>query len=95
MAGSDAVIYPNVGGRFTFSGATCDAIDAHLRRPLGSIRPSFTVRGGGIDAARVPHWVERYGSDTIFLLGGTQYAQQDLTGAARRLREAVRRHGDG
>jgi len=95
VAGSDAVIYPNVGGRFTFSGATCDAINAHLRRPLGPIKPSFPVPGGGIDAARVPHWVERYGSDTIFLVGGTLYAQPDLTRAARRLLEAVRRHGDG
>src|SRR3989441_1187312 len=31
VAGSDAVIYPNVGGRFTFSEATCAAINARLR----------------------------------------------------------------
>src|SRR2546425_3866691 len=70
VAGSDAVIYPNVGGRFTFSAATCAAINARLRGPLGRVAPAFPAPGGGIDAARVPHWIERYGADTIFLIGG-------------------------
>jgi len=86
------VIYPNVGGRFTFSEDTCVAINDHLRHPLGDVRPAFPVPAGGIDAARVPHWIGRYGADTIFLVGGSLYAQHDLTAAARRLSEAVRRH---
>src|SRR5438094_3889154 len=95
VAGSDAVIYPNVGGRFTFSDATCAAINDRLRRPLGEVRPAFPVPAGGIDAARVPHWVERYGADTILLVGGSLYAQPDLTTAARRLADQVRRHSHG
>ena len=95
IAGSDAVIYPNVGGRFTFSEATCVAINERLRRPLGPVAPAFPVPAGGIDAARVPHWIERYGADTIFLLGASLYRQQDWASAAQRLVEAVRRHGDG
>src|SRR5256885_8731912 len=75
VAGSDAVIYPNVGGRFTFSAATCAAINARLRAPLGPVAPAFPAPGGGIDAARVPQWIERYGADTIFLIGGRPYAQ--------------------
>ena len=92
LAGSDAVIYPNVGGRFTFPAATCAAINARLRQPLGPVLPAFPVPAGGIDATRVPHWIERYGADTIFLLGGSLYAQPDLAPAARRLVEAIRRH---
>ena len=95
VAGSDAVIYPNVGGRFTFSEATCAAINARLRGPLGPLPPSFPVPAGGIDAARVPHWIERYGADTIFLIGGSLYAQPDPTTAAERLVAAVRRHSHG
>jgi ribulose-bisphosphate carboxylase large chain len=95
VAGSDAVIYPNVGGRFTFSEATCVAINARLRQPLGIMSPAFPVPAGGIDAARVPHWIERYGADTIFLVGGSLYAQPDLPAAAGRLVEAVRRHSHG
>jgi ribulose-bisphosphate carboxylase large chain len=95
VAGSDAVIYPNVGGRFTFSEATCAAINARLRAPLGLVRPSFPVPAGGIDAARVPHWIERYGADTIFLIGGSLYAEPDPAAAATRLVAAVRQHAHG
>lgn len=95
LAGSDAVIYPNVGGRFTFSEATCVAINERLRRPLGPVVPAFPVPAGGIDVARVPHWIERYEADTIFLLGASLYRQRDWANAAQRLVETVRRHGDG
>lgn len=95
VAGSDAVIYPNVGGRFTFSRATCVAINARLRRPLGPVAPAFPVPAGGIEASRVPQWIERYGTDTILLLGGSLYRQPDLARATARLVEAVRRHSDG
>jgi ribulose-bisphosphate carboxylase large chain len=95
LAGSDAVIYPNAGGRFTFSEATCAAINDRLRRPLGEVRPAFPAPGGGIDAARVPAWIDRYGPETMFLVGGSLYAQSDLTAAARRLADAVARHPYG
>jgi ribulose-bisphosphate carboxylase large chain len=90
LAGSDAVIYPNVGGRFTFPEATCAAINARLRAPLGPVRPAFPVPAGGIEADRVPHWIGRYGTDTIFLVGGSLYAQPDVAAATRRLVDAVR-----
>src|SRR4029077_21270861 len=41
VAGSDAVIYPNVGGRFTFSAATCTATNARLRGPLVPDAPAL------------------------------------------------------
>jgi len=91
IVGSDGVIYTNAGGRFDFSQATCDAINANLRKPLGSLRPAFPVPGGGVDVARAPHWVERYGVDTILLIGGSLYAQGDLTRASRRLVDTIRR----
>jgi len=91
VAGADGVIYTNAGGRFDFSQATCDAINANLRKPLGALRPGFPVPGGGVDAARAPHWVERYGVDTILLIGGSLYAQGDLTRASRRLVDTIRR----
>jgi ribulose-bisphosphate carboxylase large chain len=89
LVGADAVIYPNAGGRFTLSPESCDAINEALRRPLGPLRPAFPVPAGGVDVARVPHWVERYGPDTIFLIGGSLYAQRDLARATRRLVDAL------
>ena len=94
IVGSDGVIYTNAGGRFDFSQATCDAINANLRKPLGSLRPAFPVPGGGVDVARAHHWVERYGVDTILLIGGSLYAQGDLTRASRRLVDTIRRVRD-
>jgi len=91
IAGADGVIYPNVGGRFSLTAEGCDAINTRLREPLGRLSPAFPVPAGGIDLERVPHWLERYGPDTVFLIGGSLYAQPDLTGATRRLVESVRR----
>lgn len=90
LVGSDGVIYPNVGGRFPFTRATCDAINARLREPWGEIRPAFPVPAGGIDIARVPHWIGEYGTDTMFLIGASLYAHRDLQRATERLVEAVR-----
>ena len=90
IGGADGVIYPNVGGRFPFTAETCESIHRTLRAPLGEILPAFPVPAGGIDFERVPHWVERYGAETIFLIGGSLYRQDDLTGATRRLAETLR-----
>lgn len=89
--GCDGVIYPNVGGRFSFTLQECEAINRRLREPFAVHRPSFPVPAGGIAAERVPEWLDRYGPDTVFLLGSSLYRQKDLRAAAARLVEAVRR----
>ena len=92
LGGADGVVYPNAGGRFPFSQALCRRIHDRLRAPLGPVRPAFPVLGGGIDAARLGHWLRRYGPDTIFLIGGSIYLhgrRRDLRGAAARLRAVV------
>jgi ribulose-bisphosphate carboxylase large chain len=89
IAGADAVIYPNSGGRFNFSLATCERINTHLRRPLGALRAAMPAPAGGMDVSRVGYWTRRYGSDTLVLIGGSLYAQGDLQRAAAALRAAV------
>jgi ribulose-bisphosphate carboxylase large chain len=91
IVGSDGVIYPNPGGRFPLGEESCAAIDDGLRGPLGDLLPSFPVPGGGIDAERVPYWIKRHGPDTMFLIGGSLYAQPDLTAATRRLARSLAR----
>lgn len=91
LAGADASIYPNTGGRFGFSEATCRQINDALRRPLGALLPAAPTPGGGMDARSAPHWIERYGPDTIVLIGGSLYAQGDITAAARGLLQALGR----
>ncbi len=40
---------------------------------------------------KIAIWVERYGVDTIFLVGSSLYAQSDLEKASRNLLDTVRR----
>jgi ribulose-bisphosphate carboxylase large chain len=95
VIGSDGVIYPNAGGRFPISLASCRAINQRLRAPLGRMRPAFPVAGGGVDAERVPYWIRQYGNDTMFLVGSSLYAQRDLRAATARLMDSIRRSSDG
>jgi len=68
--GADAVIFPNHGGRFSYSRATCNDIAARLREPLASLRPSMPVPAGGMSVERVPEIIADYGLDTMLLIGG-------------------------
>ncbi len=95
VIGSDGVIYPNAGGRFPISLASCRAINERLRQPLGRMRAAFPVAGGGVDAERVPYWIRQYGKDTMFLVGSSLYAQRDLRAATARLVDSIRRSADG
>ena len=91
LAGADAVIFPNAGGRFPFDFDDCRRLEARLRAPLGGAAPSFLMLGGGIDAAKLAHWIPRYAADTIWLIGGSLYARADLRAAAREMAEMARR----
>jgi ribulose-bisphosphate carboxylase large chain len=91
LAGADAVIFPNAGGRFPFDLADCLRLEARLRAPLGGAAPAFLMLGGGIDAAKLAHWIPRYAADTVWLVGGSLYARADLRAAAREMAEVARR----
>jgi len=92
VIGSDGVVYTNVGGRFSyFTIELCQAINRRLRAPLGPTRPAFPVPGGGVDAARIAHWIDVYGDDTMFLIGSSLLRAPDLEAATRAVVEQVRR----
>ena len=93
VAGADGVIYVNAGGRFTaWTLEQCRAINHRLRAPLGRVRAACPVPGGGVDAERVPDWVERYGTDTMFLIGASLLREPDVEAATRRVVETLRRY---
>lgn len=79
-AGADATIYPNYGGRFSFSKVACQDIASACRRPWGQYAPILPMPAGGITLANVSDMLATYGEDFIFLIGGALYAQSpDLT----------------
>jgi ribulose-bisphosphate carboxylase large chain len=90
LAGADATIYPNYGGRFSFSKIECLDIAAGAREPLGQLASIYPAPAGGMTLARVPELLELYGPDTIFLIGGGLHRQNpDLVQASRYFRNLV------
>ncbi|HYF92091.1 MAG TPA: RuBisCO large subunit C-terminal-like domain-containing protein [Symbiobacteriaceae bacterium] len=75
LAGADATIYPNWGGRFSFSKPECQAIADGTAVPMGGIRPVFPTPGGGMTLERIPELLEVYGREVIFLVGGGLFRQ--------------------
>ena len=70
LAGADATIYPNYGGRFSFNREECHSIVEGASAPMGSIKPIFPTPGGGMSMDRVPSMIDLYGREAIFLIGG-------------------------
>jgi ribulose-bisphosphate carboxylase large chain len=90
LAGADVAIFPNWGGRFSFSMEECKSIAEGTAMPMGDIRPIFPAPGGGMSLARVPEMLEVYGQDVIFLIGGGLFGHgPDLVDNCRYFRKMV------
>lgn len=87
LFGADAVIFPNSGGRFSYSAQTCADIAARAREPWHGLAPTLPVPAGGMSVERVPEIVSMFGPDTMLLIGGSLLAAGD--GLAERCREFV------
>ncbi len=77
IAGADATIYPNFGGRFSFSRDECAAIVRACTEEFGSMRPIFPTPGGGMTMERIPDMAQLYGDDVIYLVGGGLFRHSD------------------
>jgi ribulose-bisphosphate carboxylase large chain len=92
LAGADASIFPNYGGRFAFAREDCLSIAAGCRVPMGHLHPSLPAPGGGMSLGRIPDMVATYGADVVLLIGGDLHRHgADLTATARRFREQLER----
>lgn len=90
LAGADASIFPNYGGRFSFSREECLDIALGTCAPMGHIKPIFPTPGGGMSLARVPEMLETYGRQVIFLIGGDLYRHgSDLVASCHHFRQLV------
>jgi ribulose-bisphosphate carboxylase large chain len=83
LLGADAVIFPNHGGRFGYSAATCKAIAARALDGRNGLKACVPVPAGGMSRERVPEMLEFYGTDIMLLIGG------GLLEARERLSEAT------
>ncbi len=94
LLGADAVIFPNYGGRFGYSAATCRGLAQQATQTWPGIRPSVPVPAGGMTLARVPELLDFYGPDAMLLIGGNLLAaREQLTEQTAAFTSAVARHG--
>jgi ribulose-bisphosphate carboxylase large chain len=88
LAGADCTVFPNYGGRFSFSTDACTSIADACLRPLGPLRPILPAPGGGMTVGRIPELIRFYGSAVMLLVGGN-LSRGNLHDNARRMREAT------
>ncbi|MHB1629773.1 MAG: RuBisCO large subunit C-terminal-like domain-containing protein [Bacilli bacterium] len=73
LIGVDASIFPNYGGRFSFSKDECRDIADGTVVEMGQLQPIFPTPGGGMTLDRIPELLELYGSDVVLLVGGGMF----------------------
>lgn len=89
--GADFVIYPNTGGRFSYTQETCESINREARRRDRPFAPSFPVPAGGMQHEKMSHWLDNYGTETTFLIGGSLYENPaDIETASKAFTEILR-----
>ena len=74
--GADAIIYPNAGGRFSFSRETCKRINQRARDKFHTFNASFPTPAGGMNMQSLPDQITHYGNNTIYLIGGNLHEQK-------------------
>jgi ribulose-bisphosphate carboxylase large chain len=90
--GADAVIFPHVGGRFSYGADTCRAIADALRAEVPAVRRALPAPAGGIKVERIGELLDFYGTDCMLLVGGSLYdAGNGLFERTRALVERVAR----
>ena len=89
LLGADATVFPNHGGRFSYSPTTCAALAHAALVPWHGLRACAPVPAGGMSVERVDEMLAFYGRDVILLIGGALLAAGEAL--PQRAREFVSR----
>lgn len=93
LLGADAFIFPNHGGRFGYSPATCRKLAHTGLAPWHGLRESMPVPAGGMSTERVDEMLDFYGADVMLLIGGALLdAREGVIEATSAFVAAVRNH---
>lgn len=88
--GADFSIYPNAHGRFSFTTQDCLDINEGCRTTNVPYKSTFPTPGGGMQRETVSNWLQTYGPDTVFLIGGSLYRHPEgIRRAALEIRELL------
>lgn len=90
LAGADTSIFPNYGGRFSFSKSECLSIAEGTRANMSHIKTILPSPGGGMTLDRVNELLEFYGTEMMFLVGGALHrSDSGLVETCIKFRELV------
>ena len=93
LAGADISIFPNHGGRFSFSRGQCMDIARRLHTPLGDTRAALPCPAGGMSLARTADMAADYGAEAVWLVGGALLSDPaGVETGARRYVDAIAEH---
>lgn len=71
LAGADITVFPNSGGRFAFTPEECRGIARRASSPWGSLTPAWPAPGGGMRLDNTADMARDFGSDSVWLIGGS------------------------
>ncbi len=90
LAGADISIFPNFGGRFSFTQDECVSIVTACRAENGPGQVILPSAGGGMTVDRMPELRTLYGDNCVYLLGGGLLRYGDkISDGIREMREAL------
>ena len=88
LIGMDVSIFPNHGGRFSFTKEECRAITHGCSDEMNLFKPIFPSPGGGMTFDNIPEMAAFYGDDVMYLMGGNLHKQDlPLAESCKRLRK--------
>jgi ribulose-bisphosphate carboxylase large chain len=70
LLGADATVFPNHGGRFGYSAATCRELAQAALAQWSGLAATAPVPAGGMTPDRVAEMLQFYGRDVMLLIGG-------------------------
>lgn len=88
LSGADISVFPNYGGRFSYTKEECLDIASNCRSPLGNIKTILPCPGGGMTVERMPEIIDFYGTDSVLLIGGALH-RGNLLENSKNLRNIV------
>lgn len=93
LGGADISVFPNFGGRFSFTRDQCRTIRRRLRGHLGRLRPALPAPAGGMRFENLADMCADYGQDAVFLIGGSLLGHSDdLEASTRTYLDVIRSH---
>ncbi len=88
LIGMDVSIFPNFGGRFSFSPDECRAVADGCAEEMNHFASIVPSPAGGMTFEKVPEMARFYGDDVMYLMGGNLHKQPgSLAENCRKLRQ--------